>query len=286
MTMKFDYRRAGSLREALDLLRDNDGDCRVLAGGTDLLVMIQEKLVLPRTVLDISGIEELKGIEESEDRIRIGALVSHSRIVGSSLLNAKAPVLVQSCAEVGSPQIRTLGTVGGNLVMASPSGDTLPALYVLGASVTLRSCREERSVPIEEFFTGVKKSVRRPDEILVAVSFPVPAPSEHGFFKKLGQRKALAISKVSTAALLSLREGGIEKIRVALGAVAPVVIRAPRTESFLAGRSLTPDTIRTAARICSEESRAITDLRSSASYRDRMAGLLLARGLEELLSNQ
>ncbi|MFH1038513.1 MAG: xanthine dehydrogenase family protein subunit M [PVC group bacterium] len=281
--MRFDYLRAGSVEEALELLRENDGDCRVLAGGTDLLVMIQEKLVSPRAVLDISGLEELKGIEESGGRIRVGALASHARIAGSAVLEKKAAPLVQSCAEVGSPQIRALGTIGGNLVMASPSGDAIPALFVLGASVILKSSRGERAVPIEEFFTGVKRSVRRPDELLTAVVFPAPAPSDRGFFKKLGQRKALAISKVSTAALLSFRGGGVEKIRVALGAVAPTVIRAPRTESFLAGHKLTADPIEEAARICAEESRAITDLRSSAVYRNRMAGLLLARGLEELV---
>jgi CO/xanthine dehydrogenase FAD-binding subunit len=281
--MKFEYLRPDSLAEALKFLADRGGDCSPLAGGTDLLVMIQEKMVAPRTVLDINGLAELKGIEEADGRIRIGALVSHGQAAASPLLQERASLLVASCREIGSPQIRTRGTVGGNLVMASPSGDTIPALFALGASVTLKSSGGERTVPIEEFFTGVKKSVRRPDELLTAVTFPVPSPAARGFFRKLGQRKALAIAKVSVAALVGIRGKKVEKVRIALGAVAPTVIRAIRTEEYLTGRKLDEETIAAAKVLCSEESRAITDLRSNAHYRDRMAGLLLARGLSDIV---
>ena len=280
--MKFNYQRVNTVSEALEVLSGNNETLKILAGGTDLLVMIQENLISPGELLDISRIEELKGIEEDEGRIRLGALVTHGRIAESSLLREKALPLVESCTEVGSPQIRNLGTIGGNLVMASPSGDSIPALYVLGAEVILASKEGERSIPIEDFLIGVKKSVIRPEELLVAVTFPGMRADDRGFFKKLGQRKALAISKVSISAIVSLRDGVVTSIRIALGAVATTVIRIPRTESFLVGQDLTPEVISEASRICSEESRAITDIRSTASYRDEMAGVLLARGLEEI----
>ena len=149
--------------------------------------------------------------------------------------------------------------------------------------MVLKSVTGTRTVAIEDFFTGVKKSVRRPDELLTAIVFPAPEPPARGFYSKLGQRKALAIAKVSVAALVTRRGEKVEKVRIALGAVAPTVIRAPRTEEYLAGRKLDPETIAAARSLCAGESRAITDLRSTAGYRDRMAGLLLARGLEDLL---
>ena len=280
--MKFNYQKVNTVSEALEVLSGNNETLKILAGGTDLLVMIQENLISPGELLDISGIEELKGIEEDEGRIRLGALVTHGRIAESSLLREKALPLVESCTEVGSPQIRNLGTIGGNLVMASPSGDSIPAFYVLGAEVILASKEGERSIPIEDFLIGVKKSVIRPEELLVAVTFPGMRADDRGFFKKLGQRKALAISKVSISAIVSLRDRVVTSVRIALGAVATTVIRTPRTESFLVGQALTPEVISEAARLCSEESRAITDIRSTAGYRDEMAGLLLARGLEEI----
>ncbi len=281
--MKFEYQRPATLEAALKFLGAAGEACAPLAGGTDLLVMIQEGLVSPRAVLDISRLEELKNIREADGQIEIGALVSHRRAAASELLRKKAALLVESCLQIGSPQIRASGTIGGNLVMASPSGDTIPALYALGASVVLKSGGGTRTVAVEDFFTGVKKSVRRPDELLTAIVFPVPEPSARGFFNKLGQRQALAIAKVSVAALVTRRGEKVEKIRIALGAVAPTVIRAPRTEEYLAGRKLNPETIAAARALCAGESRAITDLRSTAGYRDRMAGLLLARGLEDLL---
>ena len=280
--MKFNYQKVNTVSEALEVLSRDNKKSKILAGGTDLLVMIQENIISPDEVIDISSIEELKGIEESSGRIRLGALVTHGRIADSNLLREKAVPLVESCSEVGSPQIRNLGTIGGNLVMASPSGDSLPALYVLGAEVILASKEGERSIPIEDFLIGVKKSVIRPEELLVAVTFPGMRADDRGFFKKLGQRKALAISKVSISAIVSLRDGVVTSVRIALGAVATTVIRTPRTESFLVGQDLTPEVISEASRICSEESRAITDIRSTASYRDEMAGVLLARGLEEI----
>ena len=280
--MRFEYARPESLRQALEILEQGDERVKVLAGGTDLLVFIQEGVISPRLVVDLGGIAELKSIEEKYERIRLGALVTHEEAAASPLIREKAGVLREACAEVGSPQIRSRGTIGGTLVTASPSGDVIPALVALGASLALTSLHGERAVSIEEFFTGVKKTVIRHDELLTFVSFPSAEPSARGFFKKLGQRKALAISKVSVAACLDLQQGAVRSCRIALGAVAPTVIRATKTEAYLQGKKLDRGTIAQAARIVSSESRAITDLRSEADYRNEMTGVLLERGLEEI----
>jgi len=280
--MDFDYLKPKDLSGALEILARGGKETRILAGGTDILVNIQEGLENPPTLVDINCLEELKGIEEKNGRIEIGSLVTHARIVDSPLLREKARPLTQACAEIGSPQIRSRGTIGGNLANASPSGDSIPALFVLGAVLTLRGPEGEREVPVEDFATGVKETVLGPDELLLKISFPVPAASGRGFFKKLGQRKALAIAKVSLAAWLEVERGKITSPRLALGAVATTVIRATETESYLEGKTLDEDIITSSARSIQKESRAISDIRSSADYRNEMTGLLLARGLEEL----
>ena len=281
MIMRFDYRRPKNLSEALEILANEGEKARILAGGTDLLVNIQEGVDDPELVVDIGELDELKGIQEESGIIELGTLVTHAGVMASELLNEKALVLVSACSEVGAPQIRARGTIGGNLAAASPAGDSIPALYVLGATIVLKNREGEREVPIENFFTGVKQSSLRPDELLTAVRFPAMNDAGRCFFKKLGQRKALAITKVTVAACLVIREGIIENIRIALGAVAPTVIRASRAESYLSGQPLTEEVIARAAQLVSEESRAINDIRSTEEYRNEMTGLLLTRGLVE-----
>ncbi len=279
--MRFNYHQPNSLQEALEILAREE-DARLLAGGTDLLVYIQDGLANPAKLVDIGGLEELKEIVEEDGRIAVGALVTHAEAAASPLIREKALALAEGCAEVGSPQIRNRGTIGGNLANASPSADSAPPLYVLGAALKLQSLQGEREVPIEDFLVGVKKSVLRPDEIIVRVTFPPLSPTARGFFRKLGQRKALAIAKVSVAGTVDLREKTVASVRLALGAVATTPLRAIVTESYLEGRELDKKTIAEAARLIREESKAISDIRSTADYRDEMTGTLLARALEEI----
>lgn len=280
--MRFEYVKPASLSRALEILDRGDERVKVLAGGTDLIVFIQEGVAAPRLVVDIGALAELALIEEKNGMIRLGGLVTHGAAADSPLIREKAPVLKEACAEVGSPQIRSRGTIGGNLATGSPSGDALPALFALDASLTLQSLHGERTVPIAEFFTGVKKTILRHSELLTGVSFPAFSPFSLGFFKKLGQRRALAISKVSVAACLDLQGGTVSSCRIALGAVAPTVIRARKTEAFLLGKRLDSAVIAQAGRIAASESKAITDLRSAAGYRNEMVGVLVSRGLEEM----
>ncbi len=280
--MIFDYIKSENLEQALRILAEEEPP-RVLAGGTDLLVNIQEKMEKPARILDIGELNELQGIREEESRIIIGALTTHTQIIRSALLREKALPLVQACAQIGSPQIRRRATLGGNLVNASPAADSVPALVALGAFLRLRSSVGEREVPVEEFSTGVKKSLIRPEELLLEIIIPLSPDHPVGFYRKIGQRKALAIAKVSLAVWL-VRDGKkVRWTRIALGAVATTVVRARRAEDYLRGRELTKESLAAAARLVREESRAISDIRSTASYRDEMTGVLLSRGLAELL---
>ena len=284
--MQFEYTKAASVEEALELLAAGGGETKVLAGGTDLLVNIQEGLESPPALIDIGGLTELRGIEEKEGMIELGPMVTHAEVEGSELLRKKAPALVAACSEVGAVQIRYRGTIGGNIATGSPSGDTVPAFYVLGATVVLRNGQGEREIAVEDFFTGVKRTVLEPTELIVKFRFPAPPESARSFFKKLGQRKALAIAKVSVAGYLDFKDGVVEAARIALGAVAPTVIRAEKAEELLRGKELSEEVISEAGLLTTEASRAITDIRSNAGYRDEMAGLLLIRGLKEILESK
>jgi len=180
-------------------------------------------------------------------------------------------------------QIRNRATIGGNIANGSPAGDTTPPLYALGAAIEISSVKTKRVVPIEKFFIGPGKTVLKTNELITAIK--IPRLHNHGFFMRLATRRALAISKVSVAASLILKKSKVESAKIALGAVAPTVIRASRTETYLIGKELTSEVIEEASGIIKEEARPIDDIRSIAAYRKEMTGVLLARGLESIVNN-
>lgn len=282
--MRFAYRQPRTIKEALEAISAAAAPAGFLAGGTDLLVTIQEGVDSPALLVDIGGIAELKRMEEKKGRIYLGPAVTAAEIIRSGLLRKKAGPLCRACGEIGSPQIRSRATIGGNIVTASPCADSVPSLLVLKAVLTLTGPEGKREVPIGDFFTGVKATVLQEGELLTLISFPACGSDSRSFFRKLGQRRALAIAKLSVAGLLEFSGEEVTKARIALGAVAPTAIRALETEVFLTGKSLTGDVIGRAAEICAGESKAITDIRSTADYRNKMIGILLARGLEEIKS--
>jgi len=284
--MKFQYIRARDFDHAIETLAEDHERLKILAGGTDLLVMVRQNKEAPRSVLDITPLNELKAIEIKGEEVEMGALVTHTQVCEFPLLTEQTVALVQACREVGSPQIQNRGTLGGNLANASPAADTIPPLYVFQAVLTLGSRQGERKIKVEDFCTEVKRSVLRPDEMILRISFPLPSKGSFSFFKKLGQRKAMNISKVSIAACLEFDGDTIGSIRVALGAVGPTVIRAVETESYLQGKTLSEDAIEAVAGIIRRESRAISDIRSTADYRNAMTGVLLAAGLREAMTSR
>jgi carbon-monoxide dehydrogenase small subunit/xanthine dehydrogenase small subunit len=273
------YFRPQSLEEALEILAQRTGEVRPLAGGTDVLVKAKDGLVRRSALFDLTAVPELKGIEEKTDHVWIGAATTHTEMIESPALERWVPALPRACAVIGGPQIRNRGTLGGNLANASPAADTVPPLYAADAVVELVSVSSRRDVPIAELFTGPRQSVLAPDELIVGVRVPKRA-GVRGTFLRLGQRQAQAISKVSLAAAMTFKNGRPDWVRVALGAVAPTVIRAPETEKALMGGGY--EALVKAKQAIVEEVRPIDDLRSSREYRRAMAAVLLERAVRSL----
>ncbi len=272
------YLRLDRLDDVLEMLWAEGPQVRLLAGGTDLLVhgALQDAIVL-----DISRIDELRGMHQADERwLRIGACTTHAEIGSSRLISRLAHLLGQACRSVGSMQIRNLGTIGGNLANASPAADSVPALACLGAEVELASTNGRRRLPVLDFTTGPGQTVLRPDELVEAVWIPPQAGRRVGFFAKTGQRRGVCCSKVSVAFWARrMGDGSLWDVRIALGAVAPTVMRAREAENLLEGRRLVPGLIQQAAEACSAATSPISDIRSTADYRRKAAGAMLARGL-------
>jgi carbon-monoxide dehydrogenase medium subunit len=270
------------LDEALTLLAQYRAEARVIAGGTDLLLEIEKSLRSPRVLVDITRIPGLGRIRLADGIIHLGPLVTHNAVIASAELVQLAFPLAKACLQVGAPQIRNRATVAGNLITASPANDTITPLWALGASVTLSSLRGERTLSFAEFFKGVRKTALEPDEMLTDISFPAMAHDEHGTFLKLGLRKTQAISVLNVAAIVATDGKTIRSARIALGAVAPTIVRATPAETFLQGKTLDAATVQEAARLAMASARPISDVRSPASYRSEMVYVLTARALQEI----
>ena len=266
-----------TLNDALKAKAGKDVVC--VAGGTDVLVKLHDVIDRPwPRLLVLDGVGPLRGISSGK-KLELGPLVTFAEIAESSALRRLAPQLVEAAGLASSPPIRNRATVGGNLANGSPSGDLIPPLYVLGAVLELSSVRGRRRVKVEDFFTGPGATVLRHDELITSIVFEKSGGS--GFFNRLAVRRALAVSKVSVAADVTMRKKTVARVRIALGAVAPTVIRAVRTEELLTGRQLDAVTIAAACDLIKSEARPIDDIRSTAEYRREMVGVLLRRGLEE-----
>jgi xanthine dehydrogenase iron-sulfur cluster and FAD-binding subunit A len=285
------YITPSTLNQAQALLAEYGSDARVIAGGTDLILELERKLRQPRVIIDVTRIPELDTIRMGHDGlIHLGPLVTHNQVVGSGLCVERAFPLVKACWEVGAPQIRNRSTIAGNLITASPANDTITPLWAMDARVTLKSVEGERTLAFSEFFRGVRKTRLKPDEMLVDIAFPPLEANERGTFLKLGLRQAQAIAVVNVAVVLSYdddaQEGAppisVTKSRIALGSVAPTIIRARDAERALAGQRLTDETITLAAELAAVAAKPIDDVRGSADYRKYMVGVLTQRALDQL----
>lgn len=251
-----------------------------IAGGSDLIVKLRNGL-FPNAValVDITALP-LKSINKEGDRLIIGSGCTMAQIIADPLVNEYFPVLVKAASTVGAMQIRNVATIGGNIANASPAGDTIPAMYSLEAEVLINSNEGKKSLGIEKFFTGPGKSILKPGEIIEGFSIPLRKTS--GSFLKLGERRAHAISKINLA--LTTWNDGKTHYRIAIGSVAPTVLRCESAESLLenAPQPLSAEVILQAAAMASETARPISDVRSTKSYRKQMAGVLLKRALGSL----
>jgi CO/xanthine dehydrogenase FAD-binding subunit len=279
------YVAATSLAQALDCLQG--GDATVLAGGTDLMPQSAGgKVKFRPTLLNIRRVPELGGIARDGDAIRIGALLTVTELMGDALVRGHFPVLVEAGDHFASDQIRNAATIGGNIVNASPAGDLLVPLLVLDAEVELagkpNGSIETRRLPLAEFFAGPGRTRRAAHELLAAVRIPLPPRGRVARFFKFGTRPALDISAISIGFAASRRDGVLADVRVAFGAVAPTLVRAPRTEAALEGRRLDRAAIDAAAQAAHDEVRPIDDVRASAWYRRELIRNMTRRMLDDV----
>ncbi len=275
------YFLARSVEEAVSALKEGDGAARIIAGGTDLILEIERGVRAGiDTLIDITRIPGLDRItEDDQGLIHLGPLVTHNHVVASPLIREKAYALLQSCWEVGSPQIRNRGTVAGNLVTASPANDTISPLMAYDARLVLASARGERTVALSDFYTGVRKTVMAPDEMITDIYFRAPENNQLSYFIKTALRKAQAISVINITVLLTFAGEQVEAAAITLGAAAPTIIHAKDAEAFLVGKLLTAEVIDQAAALTADAAQPISDVRGSADYRDYMIGVIAKRAL-------
>ena len=276
----FEYFTATDSHHAVALLAEH-APARVLAGGTDLLADLKASPHVLKTVIDISRATDMRKIEVNERGLCIGALVTHTEIMASSVIRDMFPALVDAAHTIGAVQTRNLGTLGGNLVTAVPSVDSGPTLVALDARVTIIGPAGNRSMPLVDFFIAPRKTALKPGELLVEIVIPKENLDKPAHFLKMGLRKGQALALVNAAASLWLepKKNTCTAVRIALGAVAPTVVRAIKAEKFLEGRAATPENFAAAGRLAVEDARPISDMRASAEYRKDLVAVLTKRAL-------
>jgi CO/xanthine dehydrogenase FAD-binding subunit len=270
----------GTLNATLEILAQDDGVWKPFAGGTDLMVLLEAGHLPHKNYLNIWDLPELRGIEVTDTCVTLGALTTYTEVQNHEILRAEFPMLCQAAKETGGIAIQNRGTLGGNIVNASPAADSPPALLAYDAELELVSKRGERRIPYFKFHTGYKQMDIRPDELLRAIRLPrAPNQLKH-YYRKVGTRKAQAISKVCFAAVGSITDGKIEGVRIALGSIAPIPLRCLKTERTL--RNQTIDSVAAAREALASEISPIDDLRSTRDYRLRVSLNLLEDFINEL----
>ncbi len=286
---KFDYIKPKSVHEALVLLsKNNDGDVKVYAGGTDVIPKIKSRLIrTPKVLVDLKGIPELDYIQyDQEDGLRIGALATISSVAHSVHVREKFGILSQAAGSIASTQVQNRGTIVGNICNAVPSADSAPALLCLGAKLSCVSSGGERVIDIEDFFIGPNQTSLHPDELVKEIRIHNMPPQSKGVYIKLSPRSRMDLAVVGVGALVAQDKGVFQDVRIALGAVARTPMRAKRAEDVLKGEKVHSETVMRAAHIAFKESKPIDDHRASAEYRRMMVEVLVKRAINDTLSNQ
>ena len=278
----FELKTPASLTEALELLARDTHEWQPFAGGTDLMVLFEAGKLEHKKYVNIWPFDELRGINVDVAHVDIGALSTYSCIQRHELLQTEFPMLCQAASETGGLAIQNRGTLGGNIVNASPAADSPPALLAYGAQLELMSNRGTRWIPYDEFHTGYKKMKMGAGELVTRVRLPRVTAERLHFYRKVGTRRAQAISKICLAATGSLENGRVSQVRIAVGSVAPTVIRCRQTEDYLHGKTLVEITMIAARDKVLAEVSPIDDIRSTATYRRRVVGNVLFLFLKTL----
>ena len=283
---RFDYHEPATLDEAVALLRRCEGRASLLAGGTDLLVQMKEKIRQPGHVVNIKKILGLDDLSyDEQDGLRIGALTTTRAVETSAVVKRHYLSLSQAVVHFASIQVRNRATVIGNVCRASPSADTLPPLIADGALLHLHGGHGRRTVAVEDFCTGPGKTVLAADELVTHISVPAPPPHTGKVYIKHGRRVEMELATVGVAVTVTLAAGRCHDLRIVLAAVAPTPLRARQAEAVLRGQPPSAALIDAAAQRAMEESRPIGDVRGSADYRRAMVGVLTRRAIEQALQD-
>ncbi|HYG82527.1 MAG TPA: xanthine dehydrogenase family protein subunit M [Pyrinomonadaceae bacterium] len=277
----YELKSPGNLTEALALLSDEPGVWRPFAGGTDLMVLFEAGRLAHKKFVNIWNLPELRGIEVAPGHVTLGALTTYTEVQASEVLRDEFPMLCQAASETGGLAIQNRGTLGGNIANASPAGDSPPALLVYDAELELVSAQGTRRLPYKGFHTGYKQVTMRPDELIKSIRLPRTAGPWRQYYRKVGTRKAQAISKICFAGMARLEGGRVADVRIALGSVAPVVLRCSGTEDVLRGRKVDGEAVSAARAELAREISPIDDVRSTANYRLQVA----LNVLEDFLTN-
>ncbi len=286
---KFDHLEAKTIEEACSLLAKYKDKARVIAGGTDLLVSMKGREISPQYIINIKAIPNLDGINYSrKDGLVIGAMTTLAAIESSPIIGERFPILSSAAHQTGSPHIRNIGTIGGNLCNAAPSADMAPSLIGLGAKAKIKGLKGERIVTVEQFFLGPGVSVLKAGEILTEIQVPNPPPHTRGVYLKLPARTAIDIAVVGVAVVVTLDTKGINiaDAKIVLGAVASTPIRARQAEDIIKGKALDDELIQKAAQAAADEAKPISDVRGSASYRKEMVKVLTNRALKQATTQE
>jgi carbon-monoxide dehydrogenase medium subunit len=285
LAMRYEYMTPVTIDETIGLLAEHNGNAKVIAGGTDLLLQIKNKTKKPEYLIDMSGIPGLDYIKyDKKQGLSIGALTTVRDVEKSTVLFQKYPVLCQAAGRLGSVAIRNVGTIGGNLCNASPSAENAPALIGLSAKIKIAAANDERVIPIEDFFIGPGQTVLKSDEVMTEIQVPPPQPNTVGVYLKHAIRGSIDLAIVGVAVIAELEGKFCRDIKIALGAVGPTPMRAQGSERIVKDTEIDNAVIEKCAQAASEESRPITDVRASAKYRKQMVEVLVRNAINEVVS--
>jgi carbon-monoxide dehydrogenase medium subunit len=279
---KFDYFAPNTLEAALSLLKETGEGARLFAGGTDVMVKMNHGLLKPKALIALYGIEELNGISfDAKKGLNIGATARLAEVASHPDVLKHYPALAHAILSMANVEVRNMGTVAGNLCNAAPSADTAPPLMTMGAEVTLASLKGERRLPLDQFFKGPGLTAMDHGEIMTSIHVPVPPPKSGASYKRISCRCGVDIAAVGVGVMAVFNGKGCKEAGIVLGAVAPVPLRAVKTEGLMQGKKWTQELIEQGGDQAAEEARPITDVRATAEWRKRMVAVLTRRALEE-----
>jgi carbon-monoxide dehydrogenase medium subunit len=279
---QFKYISPKNKEEALRILKEERTNAHIVAGCTNVLPDIKDKKLSPKILVDITAIEELRGIDKKKDKICISPLTTIVELINSELILKEAKILIQAAQEFADPLVRNNASIGGNLITASPAADMAAPLLTLDALIKIESVRQKKEVKLKDFFLEPGKTVLHDDEMIVGIEFEQSDINKNGYFIKLGQRKAMAIAIASLALNLEVKQNKIIQIRIAMGSVAPTPIRLTVAEEFLKDKEINNKLVEEAMDRVREEVEPISDIRASIEYRRYVSGILFKSAFKKL----